>query len=333
MNIVKPNAELMKHDTDLYSFIEKVGRICYKSEDKITKGSAKKFVAQLVSNKHYAMTEHEYIYVHFSNYNDIIQFISGYLVPDSHSYTIHKYLNISEEYISGSVRAWIEFFDEVYKISKVFDIGKGIYEEIYEKLYKQYSDLFPIYDKYENWDFFAKDKKDGGAIGEISIVSRQEFLNADLPSYVYFNLLPHTIKFTVDRGVSHELVRHRPASFAQSSTRYCDYSKGKYGSELSFIEPCFFENVDEDTNWYKVCKTAEDAYLDMRDNKIPPEQARSILPNSLMTEIVVTATEAEWQHIINLREHGTTGRPHPQMKEVMDIAYPILQTESWGRIK
>ena len=64
-----------------------------------------------------------------------------------------------------------------------------------------------------------------------------------------------------------------------------------------------------------------------------PEQARSILPNSLKTELIITATEEEWQHIVDLRYHGTTGKPHPQMKEVMDIAYPLLVQSSEGRIK
>lgn len=329
MKIIKPSVELMKHNTDIYSFIERVGRTCYKSEDKIAEGTAKKFVNGLAKNHHYAMLEHEYLYFNFPNYNDIIHFISGFLVPDSHSYSLAKYLNISEQYISGSVRAWIEFFEDVHKLSKKFVLGMGMYKQMYCELHDAYPDLFT---NKEMLGFNDEDRETLSLEKHI-LVSRERFLEQKEPSYVYYNLLPHTIKLTVDRAVANEVVRHRPASFAQSSTRYCDYANDKFGSELTFIKPCFWESVGEGSNWFEVCKHAEEAYLDMRENGVKPEEARSILPNSLMTELIVTATEEEWQHIINLRYHGTTGRPHPQMLEVMEMAYPLLVKESEGRIK
>lgn len=328
MKIIKPSVELMKHDTDIYSFIERIGRTCYKSEDKIAEGTAEKFVTQLANNSHYAMMEHEYLYFRFENYNDIIHFIGSCWVPNSHSYNLHKYLNISERYISGSVRAWIEYFDNIHKLSQKWKIGLGIYKEMLGQLYVNYNDLFPLYK-----DWVDSKDEEGIPLGEIKLVTRQEFIEAKEPDCVYYNLLPHTIKLTVDRAVANEVVRHRPASFAQNSTRYCDYANGKFGSELTFIKPCFWESIGEGSNWFEVCKHAEEAYLDMRENGVKPEEARSILPNSLMTELIVTATEEEWQHIINLRYHGTTGRPHPQMLEVMEMAYPILVKESEGRIK
>lgn len=132
-----------------------------------------------------------------------------------------------------------------------------------------------------------------------------------------------TVRFTVDRGVSHELVRHRIASFAQSSTRYCNYSQAKFGNELTVIKPCFWsENTAKYTAWFSAMKAAERYYFDLLEYGAKPEEARSVLPNSLMTEVVVTANFREWRNIFKLRAAGETGRPHPQMQEVM---IPLLK--------
>lgn len=133
------------------------------------------------------------------------------------------------------------------------------------------------------------------------------------------------VRFTVDRGVSHEIVRHRMASFAQESTRYCDYSKGKFGNELTFIEPCFWaddERSPELRAWKLMMEEAEELYMALRSEKIPPQEARDILPNSLKTEVVMTANIREWRHFFKLRAAGETGAPHPQMAEV---AVPLLK--------
>lgn len=140
-------------------------------------------------------------------------------------------------------------------------------------------------------------------------------------------MLEHSIlsvKFICDRGISHELVRHRPASFAQESTRYCNYSKEKFGSELTFIRPWFFaEGSAEYELWRKQMESVEDLYMRFINNyAMPPERARCILPNSIKTEIVVTANYREWRHIFKLRAAGETGRPHPQMLEIM---VPLLK--------
>ena len=134
-----------------------------------------------------------------------------------------------------------------------------------------------------------------------------------------------TVKFIVDRGVSHELVRHRVASFAQESTRYCDYSKDKFGGELTFIEPCFWtddEHGMEMKAWKEMMQATEDLYKAFRQYGVKPEEARCILPNSLKTEVVMTANLRELRHIMKLRASGTTGKPHPQMREIM---VPLLK--------
>lgn len=126
-----------------------------------------------------------------------------------------------------------------------------------------------------------------------------------------------TVRFIVDRGVSHELVRHRLASFAQESTRYCNYSQNKFDKELTFIRPYFFaEGSSEYQTWWNAMRGAEDAYLALLEMGRTPQEARCVLPNSLKTEVVMTANMREWRHFLNLRAIGTTGVPHPQMKEV-----------------
>ena len=132
-----------------------------------------------------------------------------------------------------------------------------------------------------------------------------------------------TVKFVVDRGISHELVRHRLASFAQESTRYCNYSKDDFGSEITFIIPEYLEYKSEGWNiWKESMKQAEDAYFKMLDFGLSPQQARAVLPNSLKTEVVMTANLREWRHFFKLRALGTTGKPHPQMFEV---TVPLLE--------
>lgn len=132
-----------------------------------------------------------------------------------------------------------------------------------------------------------------------------------------------TVKFVVDRGISHELVRHRLASFAQESTRYCNYSKDDFGSEITFIIPDYLEYKSEGWNiWKESMKQAEDAYFKMLDFGLSPQQARAVLPNSLKTEVVMTANLREWRHFFKLRALGTTGKPHSQM---LEVAVPLLE--------
>ena len=134
-----------------------------------------------------------------------------------------------------------------------------------------------------------------------------------------------TISFKIicDRGVTHELVRHRiGASYSQESTRYCDYSAGKFGGELTFIKPCFWSEDNENfLLWKKTMTRLEEIYLTMRKNNVRPEEARSILPNSLKTEIFVTMNLREWRHFLKLR---TAKAAHPQMREVALKIYKIL---------
>ena len=128
-----------------------------------------------------------------------------------------------------------------------------------------------------------------------------------------------TVRLICDRGVSHEIVRHRIASYSQESTRYCNYSKDKYQRELTFIRPFFWESdPDKLEVWKKAMQSAEDAYLALMDLGATAQEARSVLPNSLKTELVVTMDLREWRHFFRLR---TAPAAHPQMRE---LTVPLL---------
>lgn len=131
-----------------------------------------------------------------------------------------------------------------------------------------------------------------------------------------------SVKFICDRGVSHELVRHRLASFAQESTRYCNYSQDKFGKELTFIMPCFLEGgTDPYMYWENAMSDAEIYYFSMLDSGCTPQEARSVLPNSIKTEVVMTANYREWRHFFWLRAARKTGPAHSQMEE---LTVPLL---------
>ena len=138
----------------------------------------------------------------------------------------------------------------------------------------------------------------------------------------------YTIKFTTDRGVSHELVRHRKFSFVQESQRYCNYSKDKFGGEITFIKPSFItvdalpSNIDRNASpeVFKafILKVAFDSsesdYFDLIKEGCTPQEARAILPNATKTEVIMTGFASDWRFFFDLRYYGETGKPHPDME-------------------
>lgn len=134
----------------------------------------------------------------------------------------------------------------------------------------------------------------------------------------HFNI---TVKFICDRGVSHEIVRHRLASYCQESTRYCNYSKDDFSGEITVVEPFYLQPDTLAYNaWKEACEAAEAAYFSLLDWGCTPQEARAVLPNSLKTEVVMTANLREWRHFFKLR---CSPAAHPQMREV---ATPLLAT-------
>lgn len=132
-----------------------------------------------------------------------------------------------------------------------------------------------------------------------------------------------SVRFICDRGVSHEIVRHRMASYCQESTRYCNYSKGDFGGEITVIKPCYADEGEPAYEvWKKACLRAELAYFDLLTIGCTPQEARAVLPNSLKTEVVMTANLRELRHFLKLRCFPAA---HPQMREVADMLYALLR--------
>ena len=280
--------------------IERVARVCYKSEDKITEGSAEKMVKALIKNNHTAMLEHSSFVVELTNrdYNWIVTYIK-YLEQIEGIKVYLRYSFIDKFIISGNIRAWREFL--------IACANSNLY------IFTPLDRIFKC-DKYR---VFFKDidysvDEGSGYVIEVDpseLIPEEQLIHRDF-----------TVVFTVDRGVSHELVRHRVASFAQESTRYCNYGKS---GDVSFIKPCYLE---QDTpafdNWVDDMMRAEKAYLRMLEEGFTPQEARAVLPNSLKTEVAMTANLNEWRHFFKLRAVGVTGKPHPQM---LEVAVPLLE--------
>ena len=152
--------------------------------------------------------------------------------------------------------------------------------------------------------------------GKIAPGSAEKFL-AGIIKRGHEAVLEHysfTVRFICDRGVSHEIVRHRMASYCQESTRYCNYSKGDFGSEITVIQPRFLEDdVPGWNSWVDACVTAEKNYFDLLSKGHTAQEARAVLPNSLKTELIMSANIREWRHFLKLR---TAPAAHPQMREV-----------------
>jgi thymidylate synthase (FAD) len=174
--------------------------------------------------------------------------------------------------------------------------------------------------------------------------SAEEFVKKILESG-HESVLEHayaSFRFITDRGVTHEMVRHRLVSYSQESTRYCNYSKDKFGNEITIILPVRFNQVKiissderwiddlpEDKfskfqNWFKGCYNAQVAYLQALQLGDTPQEARDLLPNSLKTEIVMTTNFREWRHFFKLR---TSPKAHPQMRGLAAQALDIIRKE------
>ena len=261
MKLIKPSFEVWEQSSGLegiYNQIERAGRVCYKSEDKITEDSAKSFVDRMVKSGHGAMLEHGTVYLYCK-------------VIDN---------NPLEDY-----------FHNPY--SKAVWIGGGGYADVYVttnfRVLVEHNRLEDLQYLCEPTEFHAK---------------------------------RITVRFVCDRGISHEFVRHRVFSFAQESTRYCNYSKDKFNNEITFIEPCWptTEPMRDGFSEFKTSLAeAENHYLFLIENGWKPQQARAVLPNALKTELVMTGFVSDWKHFFELR---CATNAHPQARE---LAIPLRE--------
>lgn len=319
MKVVKAGYQLIE-EKDIIKKIERIARVCYKSEDKIAEGTDIAMCKKLVQNKHLAMLEHgslayvvpKWVYKYVE---DIIGTCMHELfystdIKNTPSLSRIKYtaFRCSEDYtryvVSGNLRAWYEFFE--YIINNCLQL-----ESIGCLIYRVAKDSKGIVD----WVNISELPDCGNRSECLELITDWTVLTpVERMIHETFSIL-----FTVDRGVTHELVRMREASFAQESTRYCNYSNGKYGSEITVINPCFWEE-DEKSGvvWEQVCGQIEDAYNTLTTElKKPAQQARAVLPTSTKADIVITSNLQHWRHMFDLRACDATGPAHPQMKEVM----------------
>lgn len=302
MKIINAQASVLV-ENDPIKKIEKCGRVCYKSEDKITEDSAGKFVANIINRGHEAVLEHASFIFKVSrsvyeDLRDIVMFVEN-------RYPVKMYLRFTDSegcIVSGNVRAWRDFFHFA---------GVPPYMDDFVE---SNPILFPEFKRVSSSSFRE------GPVRQISV---NELVSA-------YQRLVHedvSVKFICDRGVTHEIVRHRPASFCQESTRYCNYSNGKFGGEITVIKPCFFkENSTRYLNWFVACESAETAYNAILEDGGTPQEARDVLPNSLKTELIMTAPLMEWCHFFNLRMSPAA---HPQMQEVASYAYDAMNSFLW----
>lgn len=132
-----------------------------------------------------------------------------------------------------------------------------------------------------------------------------------------------SVKFICDRGISHEIVRHRLASYSQESTRYCNYAKGDFNGEITVVAPSYLDKLSRAYSlWVDAMEKAEMAYFKLLNEGLTPQQARAVLPNSLKTELIMTANLRTWRHFLKLR---TSSAAHPQMREVAGMLHDELR--------
>lgn len=276
MRLIKPSFSIWDQQEGLegiYKQIERAGRVCYKSEDKITEDSAKDFVDRMIKLGHGAMLEHGTIY--------LIIDCSGRL------------LDVADKYVNNKYSEWTLHPDGVH------------------------------YCITTNYRVLLQN----GWLDDLQYLCE--------PTEYHEKRV--TIHFVCDRGVSHEFVRHRVFSFAQESTRYCNYSKDKFNNCVTYILPnwCTKVNIEDYEKNPKLIYNAngtltdneisflcglydnEERYLELLENGWKPQEARAVLPNSLKTELVMTGFVSDWEHFFKLRDAGSA---HPQARE---LAHPL----------
>lgn len=295
MKVIAPYFEILENldKQSLPVRIEGCGRICYKSEDKITPESAEPFIRSIIKHGHNSVTEMAVLtlkiqYDTESIASKFFNLIPKFLIVD----TVEK----KELLITGSIRT----FRELYLSNPTVKMVKAIAEYLNRRHPLFYEDLLPERGLL---------KQEGVEVEKVPLETVDSFPAELLARHRHVAVL-----FVVNRAVTHEIVRHRPVSYLQESQRYCRYSQDKFGNEVTFIKPMFFkENTDEYSLWEKAMQETEKIYLKLLETS-SPQAARTVLPNSCKTELITFANLLEWLHIFKLR---TSKGAEPSMREVM----------------
>ena len=273
--------------------IEYCGRVCYKSEDRIDRESAIPFVARMAEHGHNSVLEMGVLTLEVEcrqqeSIDGLFRCQPRYLFIDTPA--------DNRLLVTGSVRAFREML--------LFHPRDAVVRAMSSFLHQRH-----------DW-FFTGIPQEIAPAGEDGIrVSRVRLEEVDrLPAALLEKHRHIAVKFVVNRAVTHEIVRHRPCSFLQESQRYCRYSDDKFGSEVTFIRPLFFAEGSVEYNvWQQAMRECEKMYLQLLET-CTPQAARTVLPNSCKTELIVYCNLAEWKHIFRLR---TSKAAEPSMREVM----------------
>ncbi len=295
MKVIEPYFEILE-DLDKQSLpvrIEGCGRICYKSEDKISQDSAEPFIRSIIKHGHNSVTEMAVLTLKIQYDTETVASKFFNLMP---KFLIVDKVEKKELLVSGSVRA----FRELYQANPNVKMVKAITEYLSRRHPLFYEDLLSERGLL---------KQEGVKVEKLPLETVDSFPAELLARHRHVAVL-----FVVNRAVTHEIVRHRPVSYLQESQRYCRYSQDKFGNEVTFIKPMFFKKGTEEYSlWEKAMQDTEKIYLKLLETS-SPQAARTVLPNSCKTEIITFANLLEWLHIFKLR---TSKGAEPSMREVM----------------
>ncbi len=306
MKIVNPSVDLLHtgYETEPMTpeqLIEKVGRTCYKSEDKITPDSAVKFVGGLIKRGHEAMIEH-YSPIFWAEPETYEEFVdnwemlmhNGNLKMEDRLRPFLRFTDWTPEgcacrcIISGNMRAWRDY-------AKACMEAFGFLPAYLHSPIKLFPTFFP---EYQDWN-----PTDIGVDYILHPIGVDQLMG-DLEHGVHHDV---TAKFICDRGVTHEMVRHRTSSFAQESTRYCNYTLGKFEGSITVVEPEFITRARTQCNqeiidiWTETNERAEQGYNRLIELGCTPQDARAVLPTDLKAEIIMTTNLYGWKHFTGLR--------------------------------
>lgn len=306
MKLIKPSFEIIPQ-TDLFKHIELCGRVCYKSEDRITDNSAEKFVNSLIKSGHHSVLEHGTIYLKTVRY------------IDERGRELGDKLGLTESDFSVPGKPGYKYDNKHYYFKYK--------DNPYSKLVDKSVDGIDIHYITTNYRTLTEN----GWLDDLKYICEP----------TEFHERRVTVRFILSRSIAQEYTRHRVFSFAMESQRYCAYNKDKFGNEVTFIEPCWLEGYNYNGNTYSNCfltalEAAEASYFDLLkkwDDKIPdkryktgfrnnpwtPQQAREVLPNACKTELIMTGFVSDWKNFFGLR---CAPSAHPQARE---LAIPLRE--------